>query len=46
LLLVRMEQSRDLFVEWFEWLVEQLLMAGRNVLMPAYLGYRDWSPPR
>ena len=45
-LLVRKEQSRDHFLEWFQWLVEQLQKARRHEQMPAYVGYRDWSPPK
>ena len=45
-LLVRKEQSRDHFLEWFQWLVDQLQKARRHEQMPAYVGYRDWSPPK
>jgi hypothetical protein len=45
-LLVRKEQSRDHFLEWFHWLAEQLKKIGRHAHAPAFVQHRDWSPPR
>jgi hypothetical protein len=45
-LLVREEQSREHFLEWFQWLVEQLEKIGRHAQPPAYLQHRDWARPR
>jgi hypothetical protein len=42
---VREEQSRPHFLEWFQWLAEQLEKRGRHQQTPAYLGYRNWRPP-
>jgi len=44
--LVRKEQCREHFCEWFQWLVEQLNGIGRYAQSPAFLRHRDWSPPR
>jgi len=42
--LVRKEQSREHFCEWFQWLAEQLHKMGRHAQSPAFVQYRDWSP--
>ncbi len=42
---VREEQSRPHFLEWFQWLAEQLEKRGRRQQTPAYIRYRDWRPP-
>jgi len=44
--LVRQEEARDNFLEWFQWLAEQLDKIGRHAGPPAFVKYRDWSPPR
>jgi hypothetical protein len=44
--LVRKEQSREHFCEWFQWLAEQLDKIGRHAEPPAFVQHRDWSPPR
>ena len=43
---VRKEQSREHFCEWFQWLAEQLNKIGRHAQSPAFVQHRDWSPPR
>ena len=42
---VRKEQSREHFCEWFQWLAEQLHKIGRHAQPPAFVQHRDWSPP-
>ena len=44
--LMRREEAREHFLEWFQWLAEQLDKIGRHTHPPAFLQYRDWSPPR
>jgi len=44
--LVRREEARDNFLEWFQWLAEQLDKIGRHAQPPAFAQHRDWSPPR
>jgi len=44
--LVRQEERRDHFLEWFQWLAEQLDKIGRHEHPPAFVKYRHWSPPR
>jgi hypothetical protein len=44
--LVRQEEGREHFLEWFQWLAEQLDKIGRHAHTPAFVKYRDWSPPR
>jgi hypothetical protein len=41
---VRETESRPHFLEWFQWLVEQLEKRGRSVEPPAYEQYRAWRP--
>jgi hypothetical protein len=44
--LVREEEAREHFLEWFQWLAEQLDKIGRHAHPPAFVKYRAWSPPR
>jgi len=44
--LVREEEGREHFLEWFQWLAEQLDKIGRHAHPPAFVKYCDWSPPR
>jgi hypothetical protein len=44
-LLERKEHSREHFLEWFQWLVEQLERRGRKTEPPAYTQHRNWRPP-
>jgi hypothetical protein len=44
--LMRREEARGHFLEWFQWLAEQLAKIGRHEHPPAFVKYRDWSPPR
>ena len=44
--LMRREEAREHFLEWFQWLAEQLDKIGRHTHPPAFVKYRDWSPPR
>jgi len=44
-LLERKEHSREHFLEWFQWLVEQLERRGRKSEPPAYTQHRNWRPP-
>ena len=41
----REKQSREHFLEWFQWLVEQVERRGRSTEPPAYLEHRGWNPP-
>jgi hypothetical protein len=42
---VRKDQSHPRFAEWFEWLAIQFTKPD-NRHVPAYIAYRDWTPPR
>jgi hypothetical protein len=43
--LMRKEEARENFLEWFQWLADQLQKIGRHAQPPAFLKHRDWSPP-
>jgi len=41
---IRTEQSQDLFLEWFQWLVNKLEDRNRGQQEPAYKRFNDWKP--
>lgn len=43
---MRVERSHDTFLEWYQWLIEQLKKRERVRREPAYIAYKDWRPPR
>jgi hypothetical protein len=42
---VRTEQDWPMYLEWFQWLAEQLESRGRLRETPAYIRLRDWTDP-
>jgi hypothetical protein len=44
-LALREEQKQPLFLEWFQWLAEQLEARGRPRAVPAFERHRVWQPP-
>jgi hypothetical protein len=41
---IRAEQSQELFLEWFQWLVNKLEERNRGQQEPAYKRFHDWKP--
>jgi hypothetical protein len=42
---VRREQDWPMYLEWFQWLAEQLESRGRLRETPAHIRVRDWTDP-